>query len=665
MHRSLPTLSQRALSGLILIWFVSVPLLLRSQAWVDSVCTFTQYKAGEHAIWLSKLPTDTDTDYILGPNDGLIEYFSDSTARITARIYNRSDSTRQWDMVMWLEARRDYNAWTALGRGTKNGGGGSSQPSWIFYELDSTRSRLYGVPGTFYAGDSLRLLHNPPNYQYGFQIGVGANDKNGNYGISGWFRFDGSYSGHGDINANLACNALPPCFANIDAALAQCVSDSSFSVAVTFSGNDSLYSLSDQNGNGPGLVPPGSYLLGPYPSGSIVSVMIEAQNSDSCFAAWDSLTATCEPVNVCDVVIDTAFAQCASDSSFELVVTFSGIGPAFAIYDDQGSAPVVVNQPGTYSFGNYVNSVEVLLFVEEATLPGCLDVWGPLTADCTPVALCDLVFDSLYTECATDSSFRMVVAFSGTGSQFQIFDNVGSQPLLGLSAGTYVYGEYPNGTPVSLTVLDFGIFNCFFSTPALTDSCQSSDSTTSLWGNFQASAAGSVVYLTWNSLRESSTKTFVVERSTDSLTYEVIAQIPGGGNSINALRRHEVKDFDVEPNQAYYYRLCQIDTLERRRFAPVRKVQSDLLRAGSFGLMYPQPVQTQSSLPVVAAHAGATLEIIVVDARGKIWSQRSERLQKGSQDIAFNWEGLPPGLYFVRAVIDGSEASAQRILVWQ
>ncbi len=650
---------------LIVCWFTSAPLLLLSQAWPDSVCTITEYKPGEHAIWLSKLPTDTDTDYQFGPSGGVMTYFSDSSARITGRIYNRSDSTKQWDLTMWLVDRRDFSAWTALGRGTKNGGGTNTQSSWIFYELDSTRSSLTGVPGTFYAGDTLSLHHNPPSLQYGFQIGWGANDKNAHYGISGWFLFKGDYTGHGDINAKLDCQSLPPCVAAIDTAFAQCISDSTFEVVVSFSGNDTLYMLTDQLGNGPGLVPPGTYSFGTYPSGSIVSVQIVAANSDSCTARWDSLSAICEPVNVCDVIIEDAFAQCKTDSSFEIVVTFSGIGQSFAIYDDQGSAPIIVTQPGTYLVGEYFNSVEVLVFVEESELDSCVDVRGPLTADCTPVALCDLVLDTVFTECLTDSTFRVGVGFSGTGSQFQIFDNQGSQALLGLSAGTYWFGEYLHGTPVSLTILDFAIFNCFLSTPFVTDSCEGSSPSGNIWGNFQAEAVFSGVYLRWKSAQEPSLETYTIERSTDSLHYEIIHSEPGKGGEDTGLISYQYQDHDAQPDQTYYYRLCEVDLRGMRRFSPVRKVVPAPRRLGSIGSLYPQPAQDQSRLPVLSARAGAELEIMVVDGTGKIWLRRSQFLQMGEQEVLMNWEGLPPGIYFLRASIDAKETSAQRVLIWR
>ncbi|MEZ4830200.1 MAG: hypothetical protein R3C61_28535 [Bacteroidia bacterium] len=42
----------------------------------------------------------------------------------------------------------------------------------VFYELDSLKTRLTGVPGTFYDGDTLILKHMPTDFTYGFQIGL-------------------------------------------------------------------------------------------------------------------------------------------------------------------------------------------------------------------------------------------------------------------------------------------------------------------------------------------------------------------------------------------------------------------------------------------------------------------------------------------------------------
>ena len=48
------------------------------------------------------------------------------------------------------------------------------------------------------AGTHLELTHQPMNEYFGFQFGEGANNKNGNFGFSGWFYYDGTLVVDGD-----------------------------------------------------------------------------------------------------------------------------------------------------------------------------------------------------------------------------------------------------------------------------------------------------------------------------------------------------------------------------------------------------------------------------------------------------------------------------------
>jgi hypothetical protein len=61
-----------------------------------------------------------------------------------------------------------------------------------------------------YAGSELTLTHQPSNEYFGFQIGVGANNKNANQGFSGWFYYSGTFQGadvmgSGDVFGDLDC----------------------------------------------------------------------------------------------------------------------------------------------------------------------------------------------------------------------------------------------------------------------------------------------------------------------------------------------------------------------------------------------------------------------------------------------------------------------------
>ena len=64
----------------------------------------------------------------------------------------------------------------------------------------------------YFAGTSLSMTHQPANQYFGFQFGEGANNKNANYGFSGWFYYSGMLMqdgeatdvfGSGDLFADL------------------------------------------------------------------------------------------------------------------------------------------------------------------------------------------------------------------------------------------------------------------------------------------------------------------------------------------------------------------------------------------------------------------------------------------------------------------------------
>ena len=89
---------------------------------------------------------------------------------------------------------------------------GSDFPKYIVDCRDNEEnlpvSRLVGYGS--YGGSDLALRHQPANSYYGFQIGVGANQQNANFGMSGWFFYEGHFLGQpvmssGDLFCDLDC----------------------------------------------------------------------------------------------------------------------------------------------------------------------------------------------------------------------------------------------------------------------------------------------------------------------------------------------------------------------------------------------------------------------------------------------------------------------------
>ena len=177
---------------------------------LETICLVDGFAPGAYAIWLSGLPGAASTSYDFEGLGGVFNAFSDGTATLTGTIVNQAVANWRWEVDIHLHNKMDFASWSALGRTYK----GSSlealanHANWSYYEMDSTTSRLIGLDN--FAGDTLFLSHAPTNFLYGFQFGVGANDKNGVLGVSGWFNFKGAYTGKGDANTQNFCRGMIP-----------------------------------------------------------------------------------------------------------------------------------------------------------------------------------------------------------------------------------------------------------------------------------------------------------------------------------------------------------------------------------------------------------------------------------------------------------------------
>ena len=71
---------------------------------------------------------------------------------------------------------------------------------WTYFFL--TEGTMTGTGN--YSGSSFTLTHQPSNGYYGFQVGLGANNKNDAYGASGWFFWNGNLTVDGEDLGPLA-----------------------------------------------------------------------------------------------------------------------------------------------------------------------------------------------------------------------------------------------------------------------------------------------------------------------------------------------------------------------------------------------------------------------------------------------------------------------------
>ncbi|MCB0842779.1 MAG: hypothetical protein KDE26_05865 [Bacteroidetes bacterium] len=455
------------------IWLLALfPSTMKAQPYIDSVCVLTDYATNNaHAIYLDLLPGTNSRKFLFDANGGQMIVYSDSSIHITGRVVHAVNPTWQWDINMWLINQKDYQTWDSLGRKAKRGAAPfnlfhASKVNFDFYELDSTRTYLSGVPGTFFNGDTLFLTHMPASLEFGFQRGVAANGHTADYGMSGWFFFNGSYSGMGDLNVNISC-APPVCDVAIDSVVTTCLTDSTFGLAVSVSGTGSDLEITDNQGSAPlsGLSA-GTYNLGPYSNNTSVNVFASNTLIFACVDSAGPFTEDCTPP--CEVSIDSIEAVCISDTTFEIVVNLGGPGTNYELTDDQGSAPLSGLSAGTYVMGPYANNLVVTVIATDLNLTACADTAAPLTLYCSS---CNLNIDSIAAVCSTDSTFDVVVMISGSSGGYELGDNQGSPLLTGLSAGTYTFGPYANNTNVFIYANDANLTACVDTAGPVTQDC--------------------------------------------------------------------------------------------------------------------------------------------------------------------------------------------------
>ncbi|MFK7969724.1 MAG: HYR domain-containing protein [Bacteroidia bacterium] len=141
--------------------------------------------------------------YTWANGGGRVLEYASGEIRIVGEIYDRADLNKRWIVDIWLMGETFWTQWNAAG----NTWFSSYTPittqfqTWKYYTLDASRSRLFGVRNTFFAGEVLLLTPNSATPNEGWQKGDrGANGKDGDYGLGGTFEYTSTsrnYTGNG------------------------------------------------------------------------------------------------------------------------------------------------------------------------------------------------------------------------------------------------------------------------------------------------------------------------------------------------------------------------------------------------------------------------------------------------------------------------------------
>lgn len=152
--------------------------------------------------------------------------------------------------------------------------------------------------------------------------------------------------------------------------------------------------------------------------------------------------------------------------------------------------------------------------------------------------------------------------------------------------------------------------------------------------HFTAAAKGHEVQLHWATATEQNNAGFQVQRSSDALRFEAIAEVPGVGNSMQVVE-YDALDRSPLPGTSYY-RLLQTDFDGTTSYSDVVSVTI----AKSELLAYPNPADDR--LWITGTSSGD--DVVLMDAMGRTLRTVPANDALFSLDLS----DLPAGRYVIR-----------------
>ena len=150
--------------------------------------------------------------------------------------------------------------------------------------------------------------------------------------------------------------------------------------------------------------------------------------------------------------------------------------------------------------------------------------------------------------------------------------------------------------------------------------------------------------LEWSTSFEQNSKTFMVERSKDGITFKNVGTINAAGSSDQS-KNYRFLDLGVN-DKKLFYRLKQIDQDGTSSFSQTIIVKKELSNQFMVVAMS-SPVTNKQFDITVDAIENIELNYIVKNKKGAILSTNQQRLYAGLNDLQIDFSDESEGLYFV------------------
>ncbi|MBT9394178.1 T9SS type A sorting domain-containing protein [Hymenobacter sp. NST-14] len=162
--------------------------------------------------------------------------------------------------------------------------------------------------------------------------------------------------------------------------------------------------------------------------------------------------------------------------------------------------------------------------------------------------------------------------------------------------------------------------------------------------DFRAQASGRDALLTWNTAQEVNNAGFGIERSSNGITFETVATLPGRGTSAQPTNYRYLDRQAGARAGIRYYRLRQNDTDGQFTYSGIRTVAFDGPPQSGMIRLYPNPTPGAATLDLTLLPAGP-YQVTILAADGRIVA---ELTATGGTLNPLRTQALAKGFYLVR-----------------
>lgn len=167
---------------------------------------------------------------------------------------------------------------------------------------------------------------------------------------------------------------------------------------------------------------------------------------------------------------------------------------------------------------------------------------------------------------------------------------------------------------------------------------------------FNSNCNNGNVTLVWKTATETNSGNFSVEKSTDGRNWNVIATLPGAGQS-STERSYTYTD-NGTPG---FYRIVEEGQDGRKTYSSFIKSNCSDKQVFS---VYPNPVNDNATV-TISVNQNTKLNLSIIDSKGAVVRTQQSLIPQGTNQVSFNMAGLAKGTYTLLAQWNNESRSIQ------